>query len=54
MQIISGLDIHKKEVKKDIKRIIQKSGLIVFPTETVYGIGADATNPEAVKKDFYR
>lgn len=52
MQIISGLDIHKKEVKKDIKRIIQKSGLIVFPTETVYGIGADATNPEAVKKIF--
>lgn len=26
--------------------------LISFPTETVYGLGADATNPEAVKKVY--
>src|SRR5690606_19976386 len=25
-------------------------GLVAFPTETVYGLGADATNPEAVAK----
>lgn len=30
-----------------------KSGEIVaFPTETVYGLGADATNPDAIKKVF--
>ena len=30
-----------------------KSGqLVAFPTETVYGLGADAYNPEAVKKVF--
>lgn len=30
-----------------------KSGLTVaFPTETVYGLGADASNPEAIKKVF--
>ncbi len=28
--------------------IIQKGGLVAFPTETVYGLGADALNPEAV------
>lgn len=30
-----------------------KSGEVVaFPTETVYGLGADATNPDAIKKVF--
>ena len=28
--------------------IIQKGGLVAFPTETVYGLGADALNAEAV------
>ena len=28
--------------------IIQKGGFVAFPTETVYGLGADALNPEAV------
>src|SRR5512137_1820600 len=29
-------------------QIIQKGGLVAFPTETVYGLGADALNSEAV------
>ncbi len=28
--------------------IIQRGGLVAFPTETVYGLGADALNPKAV------
>ena len=32
--------------------LIRKGGLIAFPTETVYGLGADALNPEAVKRLF--
>ena len=28
--------------------IIKRGGLVAFPTETVYGLGADALNPEAV------
>src|SRR5690554_3465140 len=32
--------------------IIQKGGVIAFPTETVYGLGADALNKDAVKKIF--
>lgn len=31
---------------------IKKGELVAFPTETVYGLGADATNPAAVKKIF--
>jgi L-threonylcarbamoyladenylate synthase len=32
--------------------IIKRGGLVAFPTETVYGLGADALNPEAVRKVF--
>jgi L-threonylcarbamoyladenylate synthase len=31
---------------------IKKGGLVAFPTETVYGLGADALNPKAVKALF--
>ena len=30
--------------------IIRDGGLVAFPTETVYGLGADAQNSEAVGK----
>ena len=29
--------------------VLRAGGLVAFPTETVYGLGADASNPEAVK-----
>ena len=32
--------------------IIQQGGLVAFPTETVYGLGADALNAEAVAKVY--
>jgi L-threonylcarbamoyladenylate synthase len=31
---------------------IKKGGLVAFPTETVYGLGADALNPKAVLSLF--
>ena len=31
---------------------LQKGALIAFPTETVYGLGADATNAEAVARIY--
>ncbi len=31
---------------------LKNGGLVAFPTETVYGLGADATNSEAVAKIF--
>lgn len=33
-------------------RILREGGLVVFPTETVYGLGADAANPHAVARIF--
>lgn len=31
---------------------LRHGGLVAFPTETVYGLGADAQNPEAIKRIF--
>jgi L-threonylcarbamoyladenylate synthase len=39
------------EIKKAVA-LLRDGDLVAFPTETVYGLGADATNPEAVKKIF--
>lgn len=33
-------------------KVIREGGTVAFPTETVYGLGADALNSEAVKKIF--
>lgn len=32
--------------------IIKSGGIVAFPTETVYGLGGDATNTEAIKSIF--
>ncbi|HEX9687248.1 MAG TPA: Sua5/YciO/YrdC/YwlC family protein, partial [Burkholderiales bacterium] len=32
--------------------ILRAGGLVAFPTETVYGLGADASNAAAVRKIF--
>ncbi|HIV85653.1 MAG TPA: threonylcarbamoyl-AMP synthase [Candidatus Monoglobus merdigallinarum] len=37
---------------KTAAEIITGGGTVIFPTETVYGLGADALNPEAVRKIF--
>jgi L-threonylcarbamoyladenylate synthase len=31
-------------------RVLGEGGLVAFPTETVYGLGADATNPAAIAR----
>lgn len=52
MIIISAHKVQSPDNQERIKKTIEHGGLVVFPTETVYGIGADATNPEAVKRIF--
>ncbi|HOP65403.1 MAG TPA: L-threonylcarbamoyladenylate synthase [Spirochaetota bacterium] len=44
-----------EDTKENIAKgadIIRKGGLVAFPTETVYGLGADAFNPSAVAGIF--
>ncbi len=38
-----------KEIKKVIE-VLQKGGLIIYPTDTVYGLGCDITNMKAMGK----
>ena len=42
----------EREAISRAAEIIRAGGLVAFPTETVYGLGADALNPRAVKKIF--
>ena len=41
--------------KKDLAealRVLRSGGVIVYPTDTVWGIGCDATNEEAVQRIY--
>ncbi len=41
----------RKEIKKTVE-ILRKGGVIIYPTDTVWGIGCDAENKEAVQKIY--
>ncbi|GAC1304726.1 MAG: L-threonylcarbamoyladenylate synthase [Mucilaginibacter sp.] len=41
----------KDEVAKALQ-VIQEGGIILYPTDTIWGIGCDATNTEAIKKIY--
>lgn len=49
---ILKIDENELENLIDAKELIQRGELVAFPTETVYGLGADGLNPEAVEKIF--
>ena len=40
------------QVIDKIKKILENNQVIVYPTDTLYGLGADATSEEAVKKVY--
>ena len=44
-------DIREEEIQEAAQEI-KKGNLVLFPTETVYGIGANALDENAVKKIF--
>lgn len=43
---------NENDVISQAVTILRRGGLVAFPTETVYGLGADAKNPEAVARIF--
>ena len=40
------------EIIKEALETLRKGGVILYPTDTIWGIGCDATNEEAVRKVF--
>ncbi|MBQ9942559.1 MAG: threonylcarbamoyl-AMP synthase, partial [Christensenellaceae bacterium] len=46
------LETQYEQAMDEAARTIKAGGLVVFPTETVYGIGADAMDPAAVANIF--
>lgn len=45
----------QKQIAEDIKNAVQtlrRGGLILYPTDTIWGIGCDASNEEAVRRIF--
>ena len=45
----------QKEIAEDIRQAVQtlrSGGLILYPTDTIWGIGCDASNSEAVKRVY--
>ena len=48
------MDVNRYD-KEDLQtalRVLRSGGIIVYPTDTVWGIGCDATNAEAVAKIY--
>lgn len=41
----------RDEVKKAFE-VVQQGGIILYPTDTIWGIGCDATNTEAIQKIY--
>ena len=48
--------IDKNQINQDVieeaGNVLKQGGLVAFPTETVYGLGADALKEEAAKKTY--
>ena len=49
---MNGIDGAERSHVLDAVAVLTRGGLVAFPTETVYGLGADASNAEAVARIF--
>jgi len=50
MKIIKVNKANTKQSIQEAITVLRAGGLIIYPTETCYGVGVDATNPKAVAK----
>ena len=49
---ITCMEEDDKECLKEAGEILKAGGLVAFPTETVYGLGGDALNPDSSRKIY--
>ena len=49
------MNMHQKEIDEVLNeavRVLREGGVILYPTDTVWGLGCDATNPESVARIY--
>ena len=51
-KIINWKDKIDENELNEVSEVLKKDGVIIFPTETVYGIGGNATSIEVIKKIY--
>ena len=51
-KIFDWKDSIKKEEIEEVINFLQNDGIVIFPTDTVYGIGCDCFSEKAIKKIF--
>ena len=49
---IKNTEMESQKAIQTAGEVIRSGGLVAFPTETVYGLGADALNPQAAHKIY--
>lgn len=47
-----GAGLSEEDVIQSAAAIVSRGGVIAYPTETIYGLGADATNEQAIRRIF--
>lgn len=53
-RVLSFFSIYPEQsLIEEAAAVLRNGGIVAFPTETVYGLGADARNPDAVAKVFH-
>ena len=50
MEILTLTEKNRKQIIQKATEVLKSGGLFVYPTETCYGIGGDATNKKAIEK----
>lgn len=50
--IIAKAGVDDEHMYEQAAEILRSGGLVAFPTETVYGLGGDALNPDASHKIY--
>jgi len=50
MEILRLSEVSIEQAAQKAALVLKKGGLVLFPTDTIYGLAADATNPKALAK----
>lgn len=47
---MNSIDIHHKNAVSKVLNIIKNGGVVIYPTDTIYGFGVDAFNNDAIER----